>query len=88
VKTAWLASRVISPWISKPITAQQLLGKRFLESHEVSKFKTKEEWEEHKKQITKMAKWHSSVLRDLKAGRKKAVTVVEVKTLQEDKKKG
>jgi len=70
-------SRLLQPWSSRPITAEQLLGTDFLKGHERSKFRTKEEWEEHKRQVTKMARFHSKVLRQMRAGERKAEKVMQ-----------
>lgn len=72
-----MVSRIIAPWVKKVYTPEQLLGVAFLKGHEKSKFKTKEEWEEHKRQVTKMARFHSKMLRLVKEGKKEAKKIAE-----------
>ena len=60
------------------ITASKLLPPELLEGVLPGKgevYKTKEDWEENKKEITKMARWHSRVLKDIKAGKKTSIPV-------------
>ena len=60
------------------ITASKLLPPELLEGVLPGKgkvYKTKAEWEENKKEIMKMAKWHGQVLKALRRGWKTATIV-------------
>jgi len=52
------------------ITPQTLLPAEFF-GKEARRFKTKEDWEKYKKEVTKMARWHSHILREIKSGKRK-----------------
>jgi hypothetical protein len=68
------------------ITVESLLGPDFVRGHVKQRFKTKEEWEKHKAEVTKMAKWHSRILKQIKAGTRPAKQVMDLNILERDAK--
>lgn len=74
-RTAWLAARMMNVWRAKNspiITERKLLGSEFFDDEE-HQFETKEDFEKHKAELMKGARWHQSVLKQLRAGKKKGV---------------
>ena len=72
------------------ITASKLLPPELLEGVLPGKgkvYKTKKDWEENKKELTKMARWHSQVLRDIKGGWKTTAPVGHGEMLKDSKAK-
>ena len=65
-------------WVAKgkTITPEKLLGSNFLSR---DKKLTKEDWENQKKQIKRMAKKHAVILKKIKAGEMKSKTATKTK---------
>lgn len=57
------------------LTAEKLLGPAFLGKDSLE-FDNRKEWEEHKEDVQKMARFHSKILRSLKSGKREGKTVV------------
>jgi len=73
-------------WIvkGKRLTAEDLLGADFMRELGVAKFKSQAEWDAHKADLQKMARWHSHILREVKAGKRKRKKVT-LEQMQADK---
>lgn len=69
----------------KRITTEDLLGADFMQDIREPKFKSKEAWEAHKAELQKMARWHSHILREMKAGKRKVKKDVTIEMMQSDK---
>lgn len=72
------AAWIMSMMARKVVTPDKLLPAELLEGviEIAPKFKSKEDWERHKAGIKKMAKMHEQVVKEIKAGIKKPITVV------------
>ena len=59
-------------WVVKGqgVTAEKLLGPEFF-GKDAKGFKTQEEWDEHKRDVTEMARKHSKIFRQIQAGKRK-----------------
>lgn len=85
LRTAQEAAWIMNMWVprGKPgITVKRLLGEDFFRELSGKAKVTKEEWEESKRSIEKMARFHSKVLRQIRAGTRPTETVVNVTKMQ------
>jgi len=58
------------------VTVERLLGPSFFPGKSSGGFQSREEWEAHKADLQKVARAHSKILRQLKAGKKKGTPVM------------
>lgn len=74
-------------WIAKGkrLTAEDLLGADFMRELGVAKFKSKAEWDAHKVDLQKMARWHSHILRQTKTGKRKIKRTATYEQMLKDK---
>ena len=74
-------------WIAKGkrLKPEDLLGAEFMQELGVAKYKSQAEWEAHKADLQKMARWHSKALRDMKTGKRVRNVGITFKDMQKDK---
>ncbi len=67
----------LAPYVErgKRLTMESLLPPELLHGKKGKQINTKEEWDEHKKKMKKIAKWHGSVLRRIQKGAMKSTEV-------------
>jgi len=70
---------------TSPITAAKLLPPGFVGDLGGRHFETKSDWEKYKADVTKMARWHGKILREIRAGKRKS-TVIWKAVIKEEKK--
>ncbi len=75
-RAAWIVMHTLSPYVQKgqSLTMEKLLPVELLSKKQV-KFKTKKDWEAHKKLLIKKAKWLGSVHRRMLKGKMESVPV-------------
>jgi hypothetical protein len=77
-------------WVKRGVlvTPERLLGPEFLQDVGESKFRTKEDWENYKKEIYKMARFHSKVLKEIREGKKETKKFIVVPDPMKESKNG
>ena len=73
-RAAWMVMHQLAPYVEKGkrLTIESLLPPELLDGKKGNRINTKEEWEEHKEKMNKVAKWHGSVLRRTLSGAMKS----------------